>query len=138
MKRRKLHQIVFTLAGIYNICWGLYAGYDPQYVFRLAKMPETNYPEIFACLGMVIGLYGVLYLEVARRPERGFLLALIGFTGKVLGPIGAAYYIYLGKWMPSAIVLNVTNDFIWLIPFAIYLYDSWGYFKNDLLNKSEY
>ena len=138
MKRRRLHQITFTLAGIYNICWGLYSSLDPQWLFRFAKMSETNYPEIFACLGMVIGLYGVIYLEVARRPERGFLLALIGFIGKVLGPIGAVYYIYIGKWTPQAIVLNVTNDFIWLIPFAIYLYDSWEYFKGDLAGQNKH
>ncbi len=29
-----------------------------------------NYPEIFACLGMVVGLYGLIYFEVARRPEQ--------------------------------------------------------------------
>ena len=135
MKRRKLHRIIFTLAGIYNICWGSYASYDPQYVFRFAKMAETNYPEIFACLGMVVGLYGVIYLEVARKPEKGFVLALVGFIGKLLGPIGAIYYIYIGKWLPSAIILNVTNDFTWLIPFAIYLKDSWSYFKKDLLEE---
>lgn len=138
MKRHRLHQITFTLAGIYNICWGLYSSYDPQWLFRFAGMSPINYPEIFACLGMVIGLYGVIYLEIARRPEKGFVLALVGFVGKVLGPLGAVYYIYIGKWTPSAIIMNVTNDFIWLIPFAIYLYDSWSYFKNDLIEKNEY
>jgi hypothetical protein len=51
-------------------------------------MPQENYPQVFACLGMVIGLYGVLYLEVARVPERGWVLAAVGLTGKVLGPLG--------------------------------------------------
>ena len=37
---------------------------------------------------MVIGLYGLIYLEVARAPERGWPLAAVGLTGKVLGPIG--------------------------------------------------
>jgi hypothetical protein len=43
---------------------------DPQWLFRFARMPLQNHPEIFACLGMAIGLYGILYLEVARHPER--------------------------------------------------------------------
>lgn len=136
MKRRKLHQVIFLLAGIYNICWGLWVSLDPNWLFRFAGMELPNYPEIFACLGMVVGLYGVVYLEIARRPERGFMLALVGFVGKVLGPIGAVYYVYLGKWTFSALIMNLTNDFIWLIPFAIYLFDSWGYYKKDLLNES--
>ena len=39
---------------------------------------------------------------------------------------------YLGKWTFPAIIMNVTNDFIWLIPFAIYLYDAFSHFKKDL------
>ncbi len=132
MKRKKLHRITFLLAGIYNIGWGLWMSADPQWVFRFAGMELSNYPEVFACLAMVVGLYGIVYLEIARRPERGFMLALVGFVGKVLGPIGACYYIYTGKWNSAALVMNVTNDFIWLIPFAVYLFDSREFYKRDL------
>jgi len=69
--RRRLHRAVFIAAGLYNIGWGIYSSLDPQWLFRFAGMPLLNHPQIFACLGMVIGLYGVLYLEVARLPERG-------------------------------------------------------------------
>ena len=63
------HRVTFAAAGVYNIVWGLYAVADPQWLFRLAGMPPSNTPQIFACLGMVLGLYGLLYLEVARRPR---------------------------------------------------------------------
>jgi hypothetical protein len=133
MKRRKFHQAVFILAGIYNICWGLFAALYPGWLFEFAKMPPMNYPEIYACLGMVVGLYGLVYLEIARCPERGFPFAAVGFIGKVLGPIGMIMLVAQGKWTPWAMVLNVTNDFIWLIPFAVYLADSWPYYKKDFL-----
>jgi len=136
IKRRKFHRIVFLLAGIYNICWGLWAAYDPTWLFRFAGMEPINYPDVFACLGMVVGVYGIIYLEVARRPEQGFLLAAVGFLGKVLGPIGMFVLISQGKWKPGALIMNVTNDFIWMIPFAIYLWDSWPFYKKDL--KEEY
>ena len=42
---------------------------EPGGLFRFAGMPPQRYPEIFACLAMVVGLYGILYLEIARRPE---------------------------------------------------------------------
>jgi hypothetical protein len=80
--RRKFHRVVFFVAGIYNLGWGAFSVLDPQWLFRFAGMPTQNYPEIFACLGMVIGLYGVLYLEVARVPERGWLLAAVGLLGR--------------------------------------------------------
>jgi hypothetical protein len=123
--RRKFHRGVFFVAGIYNLGWGAFSALDPQWLFRFARMPMQNYPEIFACLGMVIGLYGVLYLEVARVPERGWLLAAVGLLGKTLGPIGLLTLVLRGRWPVATAVLCLTNDLIWWIPFGIYLYDAW-------------
>ena len=127
--RRRLHRTVFALAGIYNLAWGAYAALDPQWLFRFAGMPALNHPAIFACLGMVVGIYGFLYLEVARLPERGFALAAVGLLGKVLGPIGMARLIAAGEWPASAAILCLTNDLVWWIPFALYLRDAWPFYR---------
>lgn len=131
MKRRGFHQIIFLLAGIYNIGWGLFVALNPNWLFNFAGMEPINYPDVFACLGMVVGLYGIVYLEIARRPERGFLLALVGLIGKILGPIGLLLLISKGVWKPPTIVMCLTNDFVWWIPFALYLWDSWAFYKKD-------
>lgn len=81
---------------------------------------------------MVVGLYGIIYFEVARVPERGWLLAAVGLIGKILGPIGLAQLIWSGAWPRSTIVLCLTNDVIWWIPFALYLYDAWPAFSQDI------
>ena len=127
--RRRLHRTVFILAGFYNICWGLYSVYDPQWLFRFSGLPLLNHPQIFACLAMVVGVYGIVYFEIARLPERGWLLAAVGLLGKVLGPIGLTKLIWDGVWPSSTIVLCLTNDFIWWIPFALYLYDAWPCYR---------
>jgi len=131
MKRRRFHRIIFLLAGVYNICWGLFIALNPNWLFRFAGMEPINYPDVFACLGMVVGLYGIVYLEIARKPERGFLLAAVGLIGKILGPIGLLLLIAQGTWKPLTIVMCLTNDFIWWIPFGLYLYDSWAFYKRD-------
>ena len=123
--RRRLHRVVFVAAGLYNIVWGLYSVIYPQWVFRFTGMPLLNHPEVFACLGMVIGLYGVVYLEVARCPERGLVLAAVGLTGKIAGPLGMAWSIYRGAWPPLAALVCLTNDLIWWAPFGLYLHDAW-------------
>jgi hypothetical protein len=129
--RRRFHRAVFVTAGLYNIGWGLFSALDPQWLFRFARMPLSNTPQIFACLGMVIGLYGLLYLEVARVPERGWLLAAVGLAGKVLGPIGLSQLIWSGAWPPATAILCVTNDLIWWIPFGLYLRDAWPAWRRD-------
>jgi hypothetical protein len=132
MVRRSFHRRVFLAAGCYNLAWGVFSGIDPQWLFRFAHMQLLNHPQIFACLGMVVGVYGILYADVARRPESGWLIAAVGLLGKFMGPIGLAGLILTHQWPVSTVVLCVTNDFIWWIPFAIYLVDAWPYFRADI------
>jgi hypothetical protein len=131
MKHQQAHRTVFLAAGAYNILWGLYAVVDPQWFFRLTGLPPSNTPQIFACLGMVLGLYGILYLDVARRPAQGWLVAAVGLTGKILGPLGLAWLIVTGSWPADTVILVVTNDLIWWIPFAWYLRDAWPDFRSS-------
>lgn len=132
IRRRGWHRAAFAAAGAYNLAWGAYAGLDPQWLFRFAGMPPLNHPAIFACLGMVVGVYGFLYLEVARVPERGFAIAAVGLLGKVLGPLGMARLVATGEWPPAAIVLCITNDLVWWIPFGLYLHDAWPFYRADV------
>ncbi|MDQ3658270.1 MAG: hypothetical protein M3338_01155 [Actinomycetota bacterium] len=101
---------MFIVAALYNICWGLYAAVNPQWLFHLAGMPPLNHPQIFACLGMVVGLYGLVYLEVARVPEKGWPLAAVGLLGKLLGPARLLYLVLSGIWLLATVVLVLTND----------------------------
>lgn len=133
IRRRQFHRIVFTLAGLYNIGWGIWSSLDPQWLFRFSGLPPLNHSAIFACLAMVVGLYGILYFEVARVPETGWLIAAVGLAGKILGPIGLMILVVRGIWPITTIVLCVTNDFIWWLPFGLYLIDSWPSFKTGLV-----
>jgi uncharacterized membrane protein HdeD (DUF308 family) len=132
LHRRRLHRWIFVAAGVYNLAWGLLSALFPQWLFRFADLPPLNHPAIFACLAMVVGLYGLVYLEIARVPERGWPFAAVGLLGKVLGPIGLAALIARGEWPPATLVLCLTNDFIWWVPFALYLVDAWPLYRADL------
>jgi len=64
--------------------------------------------------------------------QRGWLLAAVGLLGKILGPIGLAILILTGQWPLATIILCLTNDLIWWIPFARYLVDAWPWFRDDI------
>jgi hypothetical protein len=130
LPRRRWHQFVFLAAGVYNIAWGLYAAIDPQWLFRFGEMPLAVHPQIFACLGMVVGLYGVLYLEVARRPERGWLIAAVGLTApgnaravpyERLRMVGALWAISLGRMalVSGGRAIRVACYRVRALPFAV-------------------
>lgn len=124
MRRRRFHRVILVAAGVWNIAFGIHAALDPQWLFRFAGMPLLNHAPVFSCLGMVVGLYGLLYLEAARKPERGQAIVAVGLLGKVLGPMGMAWLIASGDWPPSAAVLCLGNDFLWWLPFGLYLWDA--------------
>jgi hypothetical protein len=127
--RRRWHRAVFVAAGLYNLGWGLWAALDPQWLFRFAGMPPLGEPEVFVCLGMVVGIYGLLYLEVARLPESGWPIAAVGLLGKLLGPLGMVWLFWTGAWPPAAAVLCLGNDLVWWVPFALYLRDAWPSYR---------
>src|SRR5262245_23844304 len=77
--RVETYRIIFTLAGLYNIVFGLWAALAPRAFFWLVDLGEPAHPAIWACLGMVVGLYGLIYLQVAYTdPARRSSALLLG------------------------------------------------------------
>ena len=97
----------------------------PNLFFELAEIPVPRYPMIWQCVGMVIGVYGIGYWFAARHPVNHYPIVLVGFLGKVLGPIGIFYYVFTGQLSPNFIYITIFNDLIWLIPFYILLREAW-------------
>lgn len=115
------YRIIFALAAVYNIAFGLWAGLFPQAFFSIFELEPPRYPWIWACLGMVVGVYAVAYARAAWKPEDGDVLIGIGFLGKVLGPIGWVTHVMTGEVPPRTFPLILFNDLIWWFPFAFYL-----------------
>ncbi len=118
---RTFFRIVFGAAAVYNLAFGVWAGFFPGSFFELFDLPPTDYPAIWSCLGMVVGTYAVAYAAIALDPEKGTLLAAIGLLGKVLGPIGWLHAVHTGQLPPRTFPLILFNDLIWWYPFLAYL-----------------
>ena len=107
-------------AGVYNLVWGIPIVLFPDIPFRLLDMPPLEDPgrAIWQCLGMVIGVYGVGYLAAARDPIRHWPIVLVGFMGKIFGPIGFVQTVLAGDIPWAFGIMIIFNDLIWWIPFA--------------------
>jgi len=108
-------------AGAYNLAFGVFAVVFPSAMFKLIEIEPPKYPELWQCIGMIVGVYGIGYIIAASAPARHWPIVLVGFLGKLFGPIGMAWAVYQGKLPANFGLANVTNDLIWLIPFAIVL-----------------
>jgi hypothetical protein len=116
----RIFRITFFVAGCYNLAFGLWAGFFPLRFFELFDIPPPLYPEIWACLGMVVGVYGLLYWHAAWKLETAWPIIAIGLLGKVLGPIGMVLNVS-EHWPLRLAMLNVFNDVIWWLPFVLFL-----------------
>jgi len=111
--------IMLRLAGIYNLLWGLWVVLDPVGSLQVCGYPQQiPYPQLWQCLGMIVGVYGIGYWMAASNPVRHWLIVLIGLLGKVLGPLGFMIYYAQGTLPLSAGKLCIFNDLIWWLPFT--------------------
>src|SRR4029079_262191 len=118
---RSMYRLIFAAAAAYNILFGLWASLFPRAFFSLFRLGTPQYPGIWACLGMVIGLYGVGYAYAAWRLDRGFVFIAIGLAGKILGPIGWVMSVRNGELPLRTFPLIVFDDLLWWTPFAMFL-----------------
>lgn len=111
-------------AGVYNLLWGATVILFPHLLFDLCELARLNYPEIWQCVGMIVGVYGVGYLIAANDPRRHWPIVLVGLLGKVFGPIGFAKALADGTFPPAFGLTILTNDLVWWVPFALLLRDA--------------
>ncbi len=90
----------------------------PNLFFDLTNLERSNWPEIWQCVGMIVGVYGVGYWIAARDPIRHWPVVFVGMLGKILGPIGFVWAIFQGRFNLAFGLLIVFNDLIWWIPFG--------------------
>jgi hypothetical protein len=120
--RERAYRVVFTAAGVYNLAFGAWAGLFPGAFFRVFQLDPPRYPSLWACLGMVVGVYGLLYLQAARRLETAWPIIAVGLLGKVLGPAGLLWMAASGGDLPPRMLsLLVFNDLSWWLPFGLFL-----------------
>ena len=113
---------VLCAAAAYNLIWGAVVIFAPLVLFRWSGMAEPRYPEIWQCVGMIVGVYGVGYWIAARDPFRHWPIVFVGLLGKIFGPIGFLNAAMTGAlpWKWGATI--ITNDLIWWVPFGMILY----------------
>ena len=125
----KWMKLTLVCAGVYNIIWGAWVVFFPMSAFELAGAQTPTYPQIWQCVGMIVAVYGLGYLIASSSPLKHWPIVLVGLVGKIFGPIGFIYSIYLG-FFPLAFGWNIVfNDIIWWIPFGGIMLSVWRVHK---------
>jgi hypothetical protein len=114
---------VLLLAGLYNVAWGTWVILFPQWSFALGGLAKPdqplNYPQLWQCIGMIVGVYGIGYALAARDPIKHWPIVLVGLLGKIFGPIGFVDAAIRGDLPWSSGQTILFNDVIWWLPFGL-------------------
>lgn len=121
-------RVTLILAAAYNLLWGALVVFSPGAIFHWLGMDLPGMPEIWQCVGMMVGVFGVGYACAAMDPLRYWPVTLVGLLGKILGPAGFLNAAIHGRLPWRFGWINVTNDLIWWIPFAMILREAWRWF----------
>jgi hypothetical protein len=111
----------FYAAAAYNLLWGGAVVLFPVRVFSWLGLPPPAPVPIWQVVGMLVAVYAPAYWWAARDPWRHRHLIVIGLLGKVLGPVGFLWAAVKGELPWSFGWINLTNDLIWWLPFALFL-----------------
>lgn len=112
-------------AGVYNVLFGTWVILFPLAWFDWSGLSRPNHPWLWQCIGMIVGVYGVGYWLAASDPLRHWPVVFVGLLGKIFGPIGFVWNAIRGEMPWLAGVVNITNDLIWIWPFACIAWAGW-------------
>lgn len=125
LKPRPWMRKILIGAGIYNLVWGsLSVVAAATCLDWLGLQVEPPVPQLWQCIGMIVGVYGVGYLIASRDVYRHWPITFVGLLGKVFGPIGFIISVRAGTLPASVGWTIVANDLIWWIPFAVILWSA--------------
>lgn len=129
-------KVILKLAAIYNLLWGSWVILFPGHLFAWTGIEPPNYPGIWQCVGMIVGVYGIGYWFAASDFRVHWPVVLVGFLGKIFGPIGFVQSALTGDLPWSWGITIVFNDLIWWWPFGAMLFLAFKHHSDPRNRKS--
>lgn len=119
----KKYQFWFYAAAVYNLVWGAVTLAAPGLMFDLIRVPAPSPAAFWQVIGMFVMVYALGYWWAGRQPYQFRHYILIGFIGKILGPIGFVMAVWNQQLPLQFGWIILTNDLIWWPSFTLFLFD---------------
>lgn len=107
------HSKWLWIAAWYNLGFGYWVVIFPSQAFELFSMEVPPYLFIWQSVGMIVGVYGIGYGVAAFNEVKHWAIVLVGWLGKIFGPIGFVYTFMIGEIDLAFGTILIFNDLIW-------------------------
>ncbi len=126
---RRIWKIIFLIAGLYTTLGVLPGILNPKqgvFDFTGQAISDVHTVFLFRSLWIVICLFGIGYLMVARRPSSNSNLVILGLLGKLIFAVNVILQFQAGQLSSFALTAAVA-DFVFVGLFGVFL---WVYYIN--------
>lgn len=113
----------FYAAAFYNLIWGTVVILWPSLLFTIWDIPQPTDSALWQVVGMFVLVYAPAYWWAANNPTANYSFIIIGFLGKLLGPIGFVWAVSQNQLPLAFGWIILFNDIIWWPAFASYLHE---------------
>ncbi len=110
---------LLRIAGVYNLLVGLNLLLFYHELFKFLGLAKPIPIMFVQLVGLLVGLFGVGYLLVARRPLENRNLLWLGLWSKALGCALSFYHVALGSLPPLYVPIVIFSDLVYLPPFYL-------------------
>ena len=110
---------LLRFAGCYNLLVGLNLLLFYHELFKTLGLAKPNPIMFVQLVGLLVGLFGVGYLMVARHPLENRNLLWLGLWSKALGCCLSFYHVAIGNLPTLYVPIVVFSDLVYLPPFYL-------------------
>ncbi|MCA9102899.1 MAG: hypothetical protein KDA63_17185 [Planctomycetales bacterium] len=110
---------LLRFVAVYNVLAGVTMLVFYHEMYKLVDVAKPQLVLPIQLVGVLVGLFGVGYWLVARRPVENRDLLLLGFLSKGLGSVLGVYYVFRGVLPPVFLVVLFFADIVYLVPFWV-------------------
>lgn len=116
---------VLVAAALFSFAACSEAILNPLWMFQSTGLRVPQYPEIWQCFGLMLGILGIGYLAAATNPLHHWPIVLVGWLGKIAVPLWLLYCAAEGRFS-WVFARNVAiSEAIWWVPFGLILWRSY-------------
>lgn len=117
-------RLTLAAAGLYHLCFAIWANAWPHIWFDWMGLEQPNHPMLWRGVGLLAGVLGIGLLIAARNPIQNWLIVLVGFVKTIISTCAIGLAISQATLPLAALWVLVVDDLIWVIPLGRILWAS--------------
>ena len=131
-------KLLLCFFGLYHILVGLIYVVSPNLFFNVFRIEPLNHPFVFQYIGVILGLYGTIFLLSLFDPVKFWYAAPLGLITVSIMIAGSTVVLITNNESPEFFLCHIATYSLWIIPFIHLCKYMYNYKINEFNNSIDY